>query len=87
MTIYLFGVSNVGKTTTGELLAEKLGYVFYDLDDEVKRYYDMTLEEFVNTGRLEKDCGRYKGKSCCSCSNYLYKLYEWIDQAKGCIGD
>lgn len=45
MTIYLFGVSNVGKTTTGELLAEKLGYVFYDLDDEVKRYYDMTLEE------------------------------------------
>ena len=54
MTIYLFGVSNVGKTTTGELLAEKLGYVFYDLDDEVKRYYDMTLEEFVNTGRLEE---------------------------------
>lgn len=54
MTIYLFGVSNVGKTTTGELLAEKLGYVFYDLDDEVKRYYDMTLEAFVNTGRLEE---------------------------------
>lgn len=53
MTIYLFGVSNVGKTTTGELLAEKLGYVFYDLDEEVKKYFNVTLEEFVNTGTLE----------------------------------
>lgn len=49
MTIYLFGVSNVGKTTTGELLAEKLGFVFYDLDEEVKKYFNVTLEEFVNS--------------------------------------
>ena len=54
MTIYLFGVSNVGKTTTGELLAEKLGFVFYDLDEEVKKYFNVTLEEFVNTGTLEE---------------------------------
>ena len=47
-------LSNVGKTTTGELLAEKLGYVFYDLDEEVKKYFNVTLEEFVNTGTLEE---------------------------------
>lgn len=37
MKILIFGVSNVGKTTTGEILANKLGYKFYDLDDEVKK--------------------------------------------------
>ena len=57
MTIYLFGVSNVGKTTTEALLAEKLGYVFYDLDGEVKKYFNVTLEEFVNTGTLEERDG------------------------------
>ncbi len=30
MTILLFGVSNVGKSITGELLAHRLGYDFYD---------------------------------------------------------
>ena len=52
MKILLFGVSNVGKSTTGRLLAEKIGYHFYDLDDEIKRYMGMTLEEFVHTGNL-----------------------------------
>lgn len=54
MTIFLFGVSNVGKTTIGKLLASKLDYEFYDLDDEVKKYYGITLEEYVNTGTLEE---------------------------------
>ena len=54
--ILLFGVSNVGKTSAGMLLAQKLGYDFYDLDEEVKKYYQVTLEEFVNTGTLwERD--------------------------------
>ena len=54
MTIYLFGVSNVGKTTTGRLLAKVLDYIFYDLDEEVKQYFGVTLEEFVNTGTLRE---------------------------------
>lgn len=54
MTILLFGVSNVGKTTVGEKLAWRLGYVFYDLDDEVKKYYDTTLEAFVKSGTLNE---------------------------------
>lgn len=54
MTIFLFGISNVGKTTIGEKLAKRLGFMFYDLDEEVKKYYDTTLEEFVNTGTLNE---------------------------------
>ena len=54
MTIFLFGVSNVGKTTIGEKLARKLGYLFYDLDEEVKNYYNTTLEDFVKLGTLDE---------------------------------
>lgn len=52
MKILLFGVSNVGKTTIGELLAERLDFKFYDLDEEVKMRFGMTLEEFVYTADL-----------------------------------
>ena len=52
MKILLFGVSNVGKTTIGKLLAEKIKFSFYDLDEEIKKYYGITLEEFVHTENL-----------------------------------
>lgn len=52
MKILLFGVSNVGKTTTGKLLAERLGFAFLDLDEEVKNCLGMSLEEFVHTADL-----------------------------------
>ena len=53
MKILLFGISNVGKTTVGKQLAERLGYMFYDLDEEIKKDMNMTLEEFANTFDLE----------------------------------
>ena len=37
MKILLFGVSNVGKTTIGTMLAKQLGYSYYDLDEEYVR--------------------------------------------------
>lgn len=59
MNILLFGVSNVGKSVSGRLLADLLGYSFYDLDDEVKKDQHSTLEEFVSTGTLmERDAVR-----------------------------
>ena len=42
MNILLFGVSNVGKSVSGKLLASHLNYVFYDLDEEVKKDQNMT---------------------------------------------
>ena len=54
MTILLFGISNVGKSITGELLAKQLGYHFYDLDEEVKRRRQTTIETFVTTIILEE---------------------------------
>ena len=59
MNILLFGVSNVGKSVSGRWLADLLGYSFYDLDDEVKKDQNTTLEEFVSTGTLlERDAVR-----------------------------
>ena len=39
MKILLFVVSNVGKTTLGSMLAKRLGYNFYGLDEDVKRAF------------------------------------------------
>lgn len=56
MNILLFGVSNVGKSTVGETLAKRLGYVFFDLDELVKEKLGITLEDFISTGTLfERD--------------------------------
>lgn len=45
MKILLFGISNVGKTTIGKKLSEKLKYRFDDLDEEIKRQYN-TIDSF-----------------------------------------
>lgn len=37
MRILLFGISNIGKTSIGKSLAQKLSYDFYDLDEEIKK--------------------------------------------------
>lgn len=56
MNILIFGVSNVGKTIIGRMLASRIGYEFFDIDDEIKKRYGILLEDFVNTGTLmERD--------------------------------
>ncbi|SFG55219.1 shikimate kinase [Desulfotomaculum arcticum] len=60
MIIMLFGISNVGKTVTGEKLAERLKYSFVDLDEEIKRKLQTTLEKFMQDYPYSH--GRYKIK-------------------------
>ncbi len=56
MTVLLFGVTCVGKTTVGEVLSKRLNWSFYDLDAEVKIRRKTTIEDFVRTGTLfERD--------------------------------
>ena len=50
MIIYLVGISCVGKTTIGRMLAEKINYSFYDLDEEIEKYYQKTIE------RIQDEC-------------------------------
>lgn len=70
MNILLFGVSNVGKSVSGRLLAEHLSCPFYDLDDEVKKDQNTTLEEFVSTGTLlERDTVRCRILNQLVCMN------------------
>ena len=48
-----------GKSVSGSLLADHLGFMFYDLDEEAKKDQNTTLEEFVSTGTLlERDAIR-----------------------------
>ncbi len=61
MKILLYGISCVGKTTTAEILAEKLDYKFYDLDEEVKTRLNVTISQFIKSNiRSERD--RIRGK-------------------------
>jgi len=46
--IYLVGISCVGKTTIGRLLANHLDFSFYDLDEEVQKYYKKPIEIIQN---------------------------------------
>lgn len=43
--IYLIGLMGAGKSTVGKLLAEKLGWTFIDLDDEIEASSGMTIAE------------------------------------------
>lgn len=61
MNILLFGVSNVGKTSAGKILANTLGYLLHDVDEEVKVRNRTSLEDFVNNGTLE-DHDKMRGK-------------------------
>ena len=84
MNILLFGISNVGKSSTGKVLAHSLGFDFYDLDDEVKKAFGITLEEFVSTGILEER----DFKRCCVLKDIISKsIYASFCRAFDMNGD
>lgn len=61
MIILLFGASNVGKSVTAEKLAEKLKYTFFDLDDEIKKSLQTTLEKFMGQYPFPHERFKMKG--------------------------
>lgn len=50
MILYIVGISCVGKTTIGKMLAEKIGFSFFDLDIEIQDYYKKPIE------RIQDEC-------------------------------
>lgn len=45
MIIAVYGFMGVGKTTIGSLLAEKIGYTFIDMDNEIERREGVPISE------------------------------------------
>lgn len=48
--IILCGFTSSGKTTVGKLLAERLKLPFFDTDQMIKEYYQMTISEIFAKG-------------------------------------
>ena len=61
MKVLLFGISNVGKTTVGKILAKKLDYKFVDLDDVIKEKFN-SIEEFQKNYPFQYEAHKIKGK-------------------------
>ncbi len=60
MILYLVGISCVGKSTIGKMLADKIGFSFYDLDDDIEAFYSKPIE------RIQDECfniDEYRGKA------------------------
>jgi len=48
MRIFISGIGCVGKTTIGAKLGVLLGRSFFDLDDEIERYFSTSIERLQN---------------------------------------
>jgi shikimate kinase len=48
MRIFITGVGCVGKTTIGAMLASRLGYTFFDLDEEIEKFFGTSIERLQN---------------------------------------
>jgi len=67
MVVVLFGVAGVGKTTIGRLLAEDLGWKFYDADD----FHSTANVEKMRNGEALSDDDRRP---------WLHRLRKLIEQ-------
>ena len=48
MNIFITGVSCVGKSTLGKILADRLNCQFYDLDSEIEKYFGESIERLMS---------------------------------------
>lgn len=60
MKILIWGIPCVGKTDIGKMLAEKLNYKYFDINEIIKRKYG-TIDNFHNI--FSNDYERFKKKN------------------------
>jgi shikimate kinase len=54
LNVYLIGMMGCGKSTTGKLLAQQLGYQFFDTDDLITQATGLTVSQiFAESGEAE----------------------------------
>jgi len=60
LRVSLVGVSCVGTTTIGRILADRRGWPFFDLDEEIERHFGLSLERlqarFLTGYSYRKEC-------------------------------
>ena len=60
LRVSLVGVSCVGTTTIGRILADRQGRPFFDLDDEIERHFGISIERlqarFLTSYDYRKEC-------------------------------
>src|SRR5438552_10749029 len=60
LRVSLVGVSCVGTTTIGRILADRRGWSFFDLDDEIERHFGTSIERlqarFLTGYSYRKEC-------------------------------
>ncbi|HXL15927.1 MAG TPA: shikimate kinase, partial [Streptosporangiaceae bacterium] len=60
LRVSLVGVSCVGTTTIGRILADRRGWPFFDLDDEIERHFGTSIERlqarFLTGYSYRKEC-------------------------------
>ena len=60
MRVSLVGVSCVGTTTIGRILADRRGWPFFDLDEEIERHFGISIERlqarFLTGYDYRKEC-------------------------------
>jgi shikimate kinase len=60
LRVSLVGVSCVGTTTIGRILADRRGWPFFDLDEEIERHFGLSIERlqgrFLTGYGYRKDC-------------------------------
>jgi shikimate kinase len=60
LRVSLVGVSCVGTTTIGGILADRRGWPFFDLDEEIERYFGTSIERlqarFLTGYSYRKEC-------------------------------
>src|SRR5271157_5492167 len=75
--IYLVGFMGSGKSTVGRELARRMGWSFFDLDDEIETAEDMAISEIFRT-RGEEEFRRIE-------SAMLRRHVGWIEQGRPAV--